>query len=141
MKLFLLGLLISSTVFAQQVPDFMKDGVITVKLKNGKTYSFSTNEYKVVSRKSQVKAVKPDSLPIITKVIINPNKIRHIVSGEIVRSNGDLDTTTSANEVEVRSRRQLGLGIQYQYNFQDNLFLGGRVDTNGGAGINLGAGF
>jgi hypothetical protein len=32
------------------MPEYMKDGVITVTLKDGNVYTFSTNEYKVVRR-------------------------------------------------------------------------------------------
>lgn len=141
----LLIALVMMPAMAQEVPSYMKDGVITVTLKNGKQYSFSTNEYKVVSRKAAPKPelakqeeVKPKGN---YRAPAEPKRLKHIVSGEVVRSNGGLHTSSRSNEVEVRNKKELGLGLQYQYNFHGDLYMGGRIDTNGGAGVNLGVGF
>lgn len=126
-------------------PEFLKDGTITIALKNGKTYTFSTNTHMVVKR--GVKKLPQENGVIVTKIVKEEKtadggkRLRHIVSGEVLRSNRSLSTSVSANEVEVRNQKELGLGVQYQYNFHGDLFLGGRVDTNGGAGLSLGVGF
>lgn len=36
---------------------------------------------------------------------------------------------------------KLGVGIQYQRNVYEDLFIGGRVGSNGGVGLSLGLGF
>lgn len=143
-KLITLAFLFTINSFAAEVPDYLKDGTITVTLKDGKAYTFSANEYMVVKRES-----KPFKIPVISladpKPEIKPAKVekrlKHIVSGEILRSNGGLNTKTSANQVEVENRKQLGVGLQYQYNLVDDVFVGGRVDSNGGTGLSLGLGF
>ena len=134
----------TSSVFASEQPAYLKDAVITVTLKSGKTYTFSANDYMVVKRGS--KQVKEEKMPTPTALVpitrsIEKKRLKHIVSGEVLRSNRGLDTTQSPNQVEVKNRKQIGVGVQYQYNFYDDLFFGGRVDTNGGAGLNLGVGF
>ena len=69
-------------------------------------------------------------------------KSKHIISGEISRSfSGRLNTKTYSNETDIEVKKRTGVGIMYQYNFIDNLYLGGRIDSNGGVGINLGLGF
>jgi hypothetical protein len=149
-KLMLMIMLLMSTmIFAnEQAPAYLKDGVITVTLKNGKTYTFSANEYMVVKRgakssKNELAALPVKEVENNRKPAVDPveKRLKHIVSGEVLRSNRGLDTSTSANQVDVKNRKQIGVGIQYQYNVYKDLFLGGRVDTNGGAGVNLGVGF
>ena len=127
--------------FANETPpDYLKDGTITVTLKSGKTHTYSTNEYMVVKRgKKQAKVEKE---PVVArKVEKNQKRLKHIVSGEVLESSRGLSESTNATSTTVRNRRKLGLGIQYQYNVYDDLFLGGRIDSNGGAGLNLGVGF
>jgi hypothetical protein len=76
-------------------------------------------------------------IPLTTKMermvprVTSHKRAENIISG----------MTTSVNDVEVRNRKDLGLGIQYQYNFHKDLYLGGRVDSNGGTGVSLGVGF
>lgn len=43
-------LLVGFGVYASDMPSYMKDGKITVTLKDGRKYEFSTNEYMVVKR-------------------------------------------------------------------------------------------
>jgi hypothetical protein len=144
------ALIIALTMFtlsavAQELPKHMKDGTITVQLKDGKTYAFSTNEYMVVKRGAssakKLPAVEGASATRIAPKASEPKRHRHIVSGGIVHSNGGLRTATSANEVEIRNRKEFGVDLQYQYNFHKDLYLGGRIDSNGGTGLNLGLGF
>lgn len=147
-----IALVLSSlSVFAEDIPTYLKDGVITVTLKDGKQYTFSANEYKVVKRGSKAKAevaqeeTKPaQEAQVQHRVVIITEKDqrhKHIVSGELVRSKNGLDTTTQANEVDIKTKKEIGVGIQYQYNIYRDLYLGGRFDSNGGTGINFGVGF
>ena len=146
-KLLILMALFTSTVNAEEIPDYLKEGEITVKLKNGKTYTYSTNEYKVVKRGNPVLlGASPVTVSESSKKGVESEnqkkKSKHIISGEISRSfSGRLNTSTYSNETEIEVRKRTGVGIMYQYNFVDNLYLGGRIDSNGGVGINLGLGF
>lgn len=145
-KLILIMILMTNTVFASDQPVYLKDGVITVILKSGKTYTFSANEYMVVKRGSKaILAVLPLSKTLENdrKPAVEPleKRLNHIVSGELVHSNRGLDTSTSTNQVDIETRKQIGVGLQYQYRIHRDVFMGGRVDTNGGTGVNLGVGF
>ncbi len=146
-KLLILMTLFTLTVKAEEIPNYLKEGEITVKLKNGKTYTYSTNEYKVVKRGNPVllgdsPMTVSESLKKGVESENQKKKSKHIISGEISRSfSGRLNTNTYSNETDVEVRKRTGVGIMYQYNFIDNLYLGGRIDSNGGAGINLGLGF
>lgn len=145
-KLILIMILMTNTVFASDQPVYLKDGVITVILKSGKTYTFSANEYMVVKRGSKaILAVLPlpKTLENDRKPAVEPleKRLNHIVSGELVHSNRGLDTSTSTNQVDIETRKQIGVGLQYQYRIHRDVFMGGRVDTNGGTGVNLGVGF
>lgn len=51
--------LFSQVSMAADMPKYLKDGVITVTLKDGKTYTFSANEYKVVKRVDESEQQKP----------------------------------------------------------------------------------
>jgi len=49
--LFVIALILAtSKAKAEAVPEYMRDGVIKVTLKDGKTYDFSLNDWKVVPR-------------------------------------------------------------------------------------------
>ena len=126
----------------------MKDGVITVTLKDGKQYTFSTNEYKVVRRGESAKVIQVATDSKQAQEQVNQStqpeiakKHKHIVSGELVRSKNGLDVTNGANEVDVKTKKEIGVGIQYQYNIYRDLYLGGRFDSNGGTSVNFGIGF
>jgi hypothetical protein len=142
MKYLILALLFMATAVAEEAPNFLKDGEIIVKLKDGKEYKFSANEYKVVKRSDRVlnmALVRSDSkdspAPHVKSIAM-----KHIISGELVSSDNGLTVNSDNNATYIQTRRNLGLGIQYQYNFIDNLYIGGRIDTNGGAGLSIGFG-
>ncbi len=142
----LLALSLSLSAFAEEVPSYLKDGTITVTLKNGKQYTFSANEYKVVKRGDKAPEMR---IPVIVyseskqqeSKPAEPKRLKHIVSGEVLQSNGGLNTSESGNSVTVKNKRQIGVGLQYQYNIYQDLYMGGRIDSNGGTGVNLGVGF
>lgn len=49
--LFVIALILATTkAKAEAVPEYMRDGVIKVTLRDGKTYDFSLNDWKVVPR-------------------------------------------------------------------------------------------
>ena len=49
------------------VPEYMKDGEITVTLTSGETYKFSTNDWKVVNRASSDAAEEEEQAKIVDK--------------------------------------------------------------------------
>lgn len=145
--IFIAMLLVTNLGLASETPGYLKDGIITVTLKNGKSYSFSTNEYMVVKRGAAKTELAKEEKPLAAPVVVrqstssNSKRLKHIVSGEVLRSTQGFDTKVSGNQTDVTERKKIGVGVQYQYNFYKDLFMGGRVDTNGGAGVSLGLGF
>lgn len=149
-SILLLALLMSVSAYAQVQPAYLKDATITVKLKSGKEYTYSANEYAVVKRQDpQIKAILAD----LERVEVEPSKPapasetqikrhKHIISGEVLSSrNGGLKDSSDPSQVKVETERKVGVGVMYQNNIYKDLYLGGRVDTNGGAGVNIGVGF
>lgn len=140
-------LLIVSTVNAQEVPSYLKDGTITVTLKNGKTYSFPANEYAVIKRGNKTPLLSKvdvlvEKLESHVVVVREDKRHKHIISGEVVHSNsGELNSKSTPSTVDVEVRQKLGVGIQYQYNLVNDIFVGGRLDTNGSKAVNIGVGF
>lgn len=94
MKKFLLALsIVSLTGFSyEQMPEYLKDSVITVRLKDGKEYKFDGNHWKVVRRtdKKQDDSVavsefkpydiEPDRKKVLDKANNEPNKNTVILS-------------------------------------------------------------
>ena len=137
-------ILMASTALASETPEYLKDGVVTVTLKNGKQHTFSANEYMVAKRGNKKKEISRSPQKEKAQDVVftrQPKRLKHIISGEVLRSNSGLETSMRSNEVNVRSKKEIGVGLQYQYNFHGDLYMGGRVDTNGGTGLNLGVGF
>jgi hypothetical protein len=142
--LIVIALTLITTAIAQEAPDFLKDGQITVKLKNGKEYIFSSNEYMVVKRGSKINSLamttEQQDIEQRQRDEQKSKGFKHIISGELVTSESGLNVDSNNNTTIVESRRRIGVGLQYQHNVKDNLYIGGRVDTNGGAGLNVGFG-
>jgi hypothetical protein len=142
--LIVIALTLMTTAIAQEAPDFLKDGQITVKLKNGKEYIFSSNEYMVVKRGSKINSLamttEQQDIEQRQRDEQKSKGFKHIISGELVTSESGLNVDSNNNATIVESRRRIGVGLQYQHNVKDNLYIGGRVDTNGGAGLNVGFG-
>lgn len=141
------ALLMSVNCFADNSapPDYLKDGVITVKLKNGKEYTFSANEYMVVKRGQKIsatesKAAESKSAPVNQK----PSESLHknIVSVEGVYGTNGIDVKRDGSTYEMTEKKGLGLGLQYQRKLNDDGIYGNiRVDTNGNTGLGVGKGF
>jgi hypothetical protein len=139
--LLIITMLFSVSTIAQEAPNYLKDATITVTLKNGKTYTYSANEYAIVKRGSKNLAVIAEGTQVAPAKKESAPRHRHIISGELVRSNRSLDVDNNGNDVTIKNRKELGLGVQYQYNVVDDIYVGGRMDANGGMGLNVGVGF
>lgn len=126
-------------------PEYLKDGVITVKLKNGKEYTFSANEYMVVKRgqKSSVAETKgAESKPAPVNQKSSEPLHKNIVSVEGVYGTNGIDVKRDGSTYEMTEKKGLGLGLQYQRKLNDDGIYGNiRVDTNGNTGVGVGKGF
>lgn len=146
-------LTMTATAFAVgPAPKELQGGKITVTLKNGKTYTFSSDEYAVVKRGTEEKVFTKAEGEEIAKTHMEEGRKqgeqaakdaqpKNIVSLGLVRSKNGFDTETTSSTVDVKSRKDFGGSLQYQRRVLDNKYIGGRVDSNGGAEINVGVGF
>lgn len=142
----LTGLLFSLPAMAVgPAPSYLQGATITVTLKNGKTYTFSADEYAVVKRGEetplQVTKLEDETEE---KLVLPPEEVvghKNIVSVGAVYGKNKLKTSETGNKFEVESDRTLGLQLQYQRRMDDKVYLGGQADTNGNVGVNVGVGF
>jgi hypothetical protein len=125
-------------------PEFLKGGTITVTLKDGTQYKFSSDEYAVVRRGEN----SAPSLPLTEqKQQELPSRPaaqeahKNILSVGLVRSNRGFSVSNGANEVNVESQKSIGGSLQYQRRVTDEVYVGGSIDTNQGVGVNVGVGF
>lgn len=146
--IFLVALVLSVPAMAVgPAPKELQGGVITVTLKDGKTYTFSSDEYAVVKRGEKTplqvttleeteeeKLVLPEVVRVERKNIVSLG----VVNGTSTR----LRTSSSSSHVEVKTERQTGVQAQYQRLINDRgAYLGVQADTNENVGVSLGVGF
>jgi len=135
----------ASALAVGPAPEFLKGGVITVTLKNGKTYTYSADEYAVVKRGAKKAEKQDEETQKETKEVVAqtaPTKDdKNIISIGLVRSQRGFNTAMNGSTVDVETKKELGASIQYQRQIKDGLYLGGRLDSNSGAEISLGKGF
>lgn len=142
MKYLMIALMMfATTVKAEDMPAYLKDAEITVKLKDGKEYKFSANEYKVVKRISLETLPTLVSQPVRSEIASEPKRDKNILSLGLVRSQSGFDYNVTSSTHTVETQYRYGLSLQYQNNIYKNYYLGGRVDTNSGVEINAGFGF
>lgn len=131
-------LLCSIIAFAEEIPSYMKDGTIIMTLKDGKKYTFSTNEYKVVRRGSNKK--KQDAAPSKKEespVAQNKNRVR--VMGGF--GPAKLETTKNSDSATVRLKNDKVGGIGYDRLITDRVSIGGQAQSNGTYLFNIGLDF
>lgn len=119
------------------MPAYLKDGTITVTLKNGKTYTFSTNEYMVVKRGAKKPAPALEQLATAMKPEPRRNRVR-VLGG--VGPNG-LETTRSASQATVTTTSGAVGGIGYDRLITDEVSVGGAALNNETYLLNIGLDF
>lgn len=115
---------------AEEMPKYLKDGVITVTLKNGKTYTYSANEYKVVRRGAkavpvQVSDSKPAPMPEAKAE--HKNRISVVVGYGL---NGRLKDSNTASTVDVEQRKGVVGGVVLQHDLNKDYHIMGGTMTN-----------
>ena len=113
---------ISTVVFAGDIevsPSYLKGGIITVKLADGKIYTFSANEYKVVKRETTKPQEQPSGQPSISR----PEKkaIRHSLGALVGTSKSRLKVTNSGNVVKSELDYAPVAGAEYRIS-KDEVF-------------------
>ena len=136
-KLLIIAALIGFNINAQEVPSYMKGGEITVKLKDGKEYKYSSDEYMVVKRKAAPSAGVPvNKQPSIVLVKSEPSRNRLTVHGGFGYDGQNIKV--NPNDVEVSERASPVLGLSYTRLLDSTFSLTGSVFTN--STITLGVG-
>jgi len=135
----------SLTAKAEDVPpSYLKDAVITVTLKNGKTYTYSANEYKVVkrgtSKPTPVMVAQPESHPAPTPHSESNHKNRvSLVVGYGL--NGKLNESMTPSTVDVEQQKGAVGGIVLQRDLNKEYHLMGGAMTNQTFFLGFGKGF
>lgn len=124
----------TASIFAQEVPDYLKDGVITVTLKNGKVYKFSSNEYMVVKRGASKKAKE---VAPVAKKQANKNNLSFMM-GTGYKHN---TVKYNASSVEVKDKLTPVMGVSYSRKISPDQSVIGTIFTNATVGVGLGLDF
>lgn len=143
--IFLVALAVSIPAMAVgPAPKELQGGVITVTLKDGKTYTFSSDEYAVVKRGAAPSAAPEEETQVAKQTPVVPEtekRHKNFLSIGVVRSQKGFETEMTASTVDVTTQKKLGAQLQYQRNVTGDLYLGVQADTNGGVGVSAGKGF
>ncbi len=115
-----------TAAFGSDMLQYMRDGKITVTLKGGKSYEFSTNEYMVVRRdqhKDVVIEVDSEGQRTVHQspamVVSGPNTVR--VLGGVGPK--DIKVTTGATSVDIEQDYSLVYGLGYSRQLNNRLSL------------------
>lgn len=144
-------LIILLTIFAvsaqaEEVPKYMRDAVITVTLKDGKTYTFSGNEYKVVKRGAKkvaapvaVASPSPEkSEPKKSEERSYKNRVTLIVGHGLT---GKMKDSHTPSTVDVEQDRDVIGGLVLQHDLKNDYHLMGGGMTNRTFFLGIGKGF
>lgn len=139
----ILGLLLVTTaVIASDIPEYLRDGNITVTLKDGKKYEFSTNEYMVVRRGSNKDVVveydgegKRTVYQAPAMAVAGPNAIK--VFGGAGPSGLEVKKGASSVTIEQDYGAVYGLGYSRQLNSRWSLEAVGLSNKTGLLGLGL----
>jgi len=135
---------ITNQAFAEEMPEYMKDGKITVTLKDGKSYTFSTNEYMVVKRHAK-KEVTP-AAPTATAVAQQPKEEKQAHKYRLTALvgygyTGKLNDETTKSTVDVTQDKGVIGGLAGQIDLNKDYHLMGEVLTNQSFLLGIGKGF
>jgi hypothetical protein len=137
-------LMFSLSSLAQvEFPVLLKDGKIVTTLRNGKKFSFSSNEYMVVKRKAKViekKKEAKEKIVIMYKTVVEPkpNRIR-VIGG--VGPGGKFSESVNGNFVDVKNKTRSIGGVGYDRMLNKDVSVGGQALSNGTFGLSLGLDF
>lgn len=137
---------------ATEIPPYLKDATITVKLKNGKEYTFSANTHAVVTRASSNKKKPPI---VIEKTLVVEKAVEKIVEKRVEVSNKTSNRVrllggVGPTGVEAEKRGQSIVvsplygpvgGLGYDRMIKNNVSVGAQIMSNGTGALGLGLDF
>lgn len=142
-KLFFI-LILSSLGWAEQPPAYLRDGKITVTLKNGKQYEYSTNEWKVVRRRGdevapETEEEEEDEPTYVERSIrpAGPNRVRLMAGVGPV----GLKDSQNGNKLHVETDFGMVGGVGLDRSLTDRISINGSAYTNGTFSLGVGLDF
>lgn len=141
--LILAALFLGLAVNAEEVPEYMRDGVITVTLKSGKTYTYSLNEYKVV-RRWQAAEETEEAVEHHHRKHVEQHPAEHSRNRIAVHSGvgpDGLKAAAAGNDVTVSQRYRALIGVSYSRKLDDRFSLQGTYLSNDTLTLGLGYDF
>lgn len=142
----LITIMLSFSANATEAPKYLKGAEITVTLKNGKTYTFKSEEYAVVPRNGMGQViVLQNQLATVAKKIKNKELVKNKknrIYGLLGRgSTGKLKTSTNGSRYETSQEQGTVGGIGYQRKLNETINAGIQVQNNGTTSLSLGLDF
>lgn len=120
----------AAKALAFPVPSYLKDGTITVKLKDGTEHTYSSNEYKVVKRTKKLHYSEPKrtEVAVSQSSITESRKNRFTLLGGIGQSGYKIDTFPGL--VKVHTKTEFVYGGAYTRDISERFHLNGTVLSN-----------
>lgn len=140
--LIMFGLFMLGKAFADEAPAYLKDGVVTVTLTDGKTYTFSSNEYAVVPREQMGESLPQEIIESVQRL----SKLTAMKSAVKIYGGYGADgysVSHTATGAKVKQSYGLNYGLGLQHSLTDTTFVDGILIFNqsGTQGGLLGLGF
>lgn len=139
-SIFIATLLFSVSALA--MPKYLEGAKVTVTLKNGKTYTYSSEEYAVVRRQSMKQPVAESIIKALADKRIVPNKKTRVYIIGGVGNSGKLETKTDGSryKTQIKQGEVFGVGVQRKINDGD-YNIGIQVQNNGTTSLTVGKDF
>jgi len=115
---FILSLVFGQIVLANDVPTYLKDGTITVTLKNGTIYTYSTNKFMIVKREMKVVSHEKEVI-VIEKRVQKDN----IINGLVGFSNTGIKDSFDGRVLRVERYHELDAGAMFQKRIDDDMLF------------------
>lgn len=137
---------VSGIVYANEMPKYLKGATVTVTLKDGKTYTYKSEDMAVVKRNNiDINAAalaehKQIKRQIKEKKIVKNRKNRVYVLGGYGQT-GNMDVSTNGQTYEVKHDMGAVGGIGFQRKVNEKFNLGIQVQTNDTTSISAGFDF
>lgn len=131
---------------AQTMPKYLEGAEVTVTLKNGKKYTYKSEEYAVIPRSSMgttlalQNTVQRFKKKIENEEIVENKKNR--IFGMVGRgATGELDVSTDGSKYSIEHDRGAVFGLGYQRKVNDDFNLGIIIQNNQTTSFSLGKDF
>ena len=138
----LVALLFSASAMSQQAK-YLKGAIVTITLKNGKTYDYPSEKMAVVPRvKKKIitipKPPKPENIRIIYFNKPKKNRIYGLAGRGLT---GKSKARTDGKKYAIEQEEGTVMGIGYQRKLNDGFSLGVQVQNNKTTSLSLGLDF